>query len=1159
MNTSENKKTPKHWAQRFLLSKTFIIAVAVVVVYTLVGFFLVPYLIKRQMSRFAEETLKCRLTMEEVRVNPYALTMDIKNFDLKENDGSPLIAFRAFFINFQVSTVWNWAWTFADVRLDDPSLHIEMRPEGRLNLLDVVERFPKEEKERSGSSKEKGEGKAPFPRIVLEHIALNQGRLVFADRSDSTHASVTLEPIGLELRNFATLRDKKGMHSFEATLPQGGTLRWAGEMSVQPVWSEGSIEVKNLKVATVWKFLQDEVLLDKPEGEVAITARYQFAYDGKSPTLMIDGLKVLVSDLLLKAQGDELPIFSMEAIRLEEARLDLSTREFSVRELGLSRGRLEARVNEQGRFNFQELVRAGGDSKPAGTKRGGEPPWRFDFRAVSLEELSVNFSDRSRPYPLEIEAAKVGVKFHARLSYGPEKMQAHAEELGVTFSGVTWKEIAKEEPLATLDTLAVEGGRLDLEARQVSLESVRLEGGHLEALREKEGTVNLLRMVSGSGAGKIRKEIAEVGEKAKTEGQPWSVGIGVAEAGGFSVAFSDETLSPPATFNLENITMKLSDIQSDGRSPILFEASVGVKQGGSVKTKGRFMPSGKSIEATVQASNLSLTPLQPYLAQVSPLVLDSGALSLAGEVRQKEGRNGPSTTFSGNGDILDLLVLESDTGQRFLAWKSMKVNAMELSLRPDRLEIEEVCLTEPYGKLIIYEDQSVNFKKILRGQEEKAEEKKPTPKAEAPGGVAVNVRRIRIEKGNLDFADLSLRPQFAAKIHELNGAVVGLSTKEGERTQIQLEGRVDEYGTSKIQGQLEPFDAKRFTDVSMIFRNVEMTSLTPYSAKFAGYRIASGKLSLDLHYLIKDSELKGENQIILDKLTLGEKVDNPDAPNIPLNFALALLKDADDRIDIGLPVSGNLEDPQFSYGHLIWKALLNLFTKIITSPFRALSAMLGVEKENLGTIEFDLAKAVLAPPEQEKMKSLSEALAKRPQLTLKIQGRYDPAGDGAAMRSSAIRHEIARRIGRELAPGENAEPVDVGNPVVQQAIEGLVKERISPEAFAAAKEEALKKAAGAGKKAGKPVTKEDKGKPPALPADLSREFYTSLLQKLIETHPVTEGELQALGRRRAEAIKQELVAKWEVGEDRITVLDSRAAEEKSKETVASKLSLDVKG
>ena len=267
MDTPESKSLRSHWLMRVLLGKGFIIAVALMITYTMAGFFLAPYLIKRQATRFAQESLKCLVVMEEVRVNPFALTLDIRNFDLKERDGSPLLAFKAIFINFQISSLWRWAWIFADVRMDDPVVNLQIEPEGRINFIELADRIPKQKgNEGNTSRQEKAEGESRPPRVIFEHIALNQGRLVFTDRSGPTPGSIAVESIGLEFKNLSTLPGKKGIHSFEATLPHGGKLRGAGDVSLHPLWSEGRVEVEGFKTVSAWEFLQDELLLDKTGG-----------------------------------------------------------------------------------------------------------------------------------------------------------------------------------------------------------------------------------------------------------------------------------------------------------------------------------------------------------------------------------------------------------------------------------------------------------------------------------------------------------------------------------------------------------------------------------------------------------------------------------------------------------------------------------------------------------------------------------------------------------------------------------------------------------------------------------------------------------------------------------------------------------------------------
>jgi len=200
MDAPESKHLRQHWLMRVLLGKAFIIAVALMITYTMAGFFLAPYLIKRQATRFAREFLKCLVIMEEVRVNPYALTLDIRNFDLKERDGSPLLAFNAFFINFEISSPWRWACPFADVRLEGPAVNLEIMSGAASTLLILQTGSQRKKMRETLPGKKKAEREARPPRVIFEHIALNQGRLVFTDRSGPTPGSIALETIGLELK-----------------------------------------------------------------------------------------------------------------------------------------------------------------------------------------------------------------------------------------------------------------------------------------------------------------------------------------------------------------------------------------------------------------------------------------------------------------------------------------------------------------------------------------------------------------------------------------------------------------------------------------------------------------------------------------------------------------------------------------------------------------------------------------------------------------------------------------------------------------------------------------------------------------------------------------------------------------------------------------------
>jgi hypothetical protein len=495
------------------------------------------------------------------------------------------------------------------------------------------------------------------------------------------------------------------------------------------------------------------------------------------------------------------------------------------------------------------------------------------------------------------------------------------------------------------------------------------------------------------------------------------------------------------------------------------------------------------------------------------LKLAKGHVSARGKLTVSPGARTPSVRYQGDFQVADLR-LDEDDGDLFASWKSVGAARLTASVAPDKLEIPELRVSGANAKLIIEDDRSLNAARLLVKSEAKAASA-PSTGARFP----VDIGRVRIADGKLDFTDLSLRPQFAAKIHELNGVVVGLSTRGESQSQIELDGRVDEFGSARIRGKLNPFALAANTDVGVVFKNVDMVTASPYSMKFAGYRIAEGKISLDLQYKVRANKLEGANQIVIDRLTLGERVDSPDAIKLPLELAIAILKDSDGRIDLGLPVTGDLSDPQFSYGAIIWKAIGNVLTKIVTAPFRALGSLLGIDGAKLEAIEFDPGNDTASPPEREKLKNVAQLLAKRAQLNLSVPGQYNEAADGAALRSRAVRIEVFHRTGAKPDPALDPGPLNFEDRATRNAIKELYASR-----FGEAELDKQKKAAEAApaSAASAPklavwqrVGKIVQGEPQV--ADASA-FYGQLLERLYREQALAPDALTKLGARRAEAI-----------------------------------------
>ncbi|HEY5290711.1 MAG TPA: DUF748 domain-containing protein, partial [Burkholderiales bacterium] len=480
-------------------------------------------------------------------------------------------------------------------------------------------------------------------------------------------------------------------------------------------------------------------------------------------------------------------------------------------------------------------------------------------------------------------------------------------------------------------------------------------------------------------------------------------------------------------------------------------------------------------------------------------------------------------------------------------WKSLATESLKMTLSPDRIDIDELRLMAPAGRFAIAKDGTTNisraFAKIqpVTGESKpaateataasaaeptsapdaKAEEAKPG----AAGTFTVAVRRVRVDQGALDFSDESLSPGYVAKIYDLAGTANGLSSNHEARSQFVLEGRVDEFGYARLSGAVNPFAPRNRSAFRVQLRNIDLVTATPYAVRFAGYRIATGRLALDLNYRVRDSLIEGDNKITLDQFTLGEHVDSPDALKLPFELAVNLLKDADGTISLEVPVKGNLDDPQFSLAPLIWKAVGHFIGNIVAAPFRALAHLFGGGAgEDLGAIAFDPGRARLLPPEREKLVRVVEALDKHPELKLLIPAHYDTEADARAMKRAALNRDIGRRAGFAVAEDDEPGPVNIEDRPTRKALRTMFAERFAKAELDRLRTEAETKAGAAGTPAPSMTTRLRNfasGEPQLVD---TREFHQTLLRRLRESQTLAPGALAELAQQRALAIEAALKA-----------------------------------
>jgi outer membrane protein OmpA-like peptidoglycan-associated protein len=1121
---------------RILKNKLTIIIGALIILYSAAGFFLLPYLIQRYIPEMLKKRLGVEASLQEVKINPFAMTLEVKGFQMKESSGSALAGFQRLYVNFQASSLFRWAYTFDEVTIDGLSVNVVIEPDGKLNFAKLT-----------GSSKT-----APTPenkkskliRLLLQAFNLNQGRIDITDKRQTIPATESLTPLNIKLTNISTLPNREGPYTLTARSPDGTTLQWSGDVSLQPVHSEGVVKFEQIPLSTPWKFFRSYLNITQPEGHLSMETHYLIDLGEKKTTVNLDNLGIGLAGLSLQLEGAEKPFLKLQDVRLDVGKLDLMQHKVDALRFEIKGGGVDAIMDKDGIFNMQRIMALASSPNPApassSTATSQQAPWAVNVSDVKLEGISIDYNDQSNKPPVLFSTKEVGVGFKADINTGAPSMQVKVNDFGLTLKQIALGFKDAAEPVVQIGSLAISGGAVDLGARSASIAALELTDGSVDVVRRKDGTVNLMQLYN-KDAGKTPTSKNTQAEK----NEPWSYVLEKVAVSEFRTNYTDATVRPDKPLiGLEKIALNASHI--DGKSPIAYDAHLSVAQGGDLKASGMIDPATSAVKSDITVKDLSMPIAQPYLAlQTADLTLNSGLFSTQGTFdRTTSG----AMTYKGMVRIAKMQIMENGTKDTLLGWGELRTNDMRLGINPNGLVIDNLKLTGLESKFIISEDKKVNIVEAFKGKgSEPAESKTAAPVPEVPGNTfPVKVSRLNMENGNLSFADLSLRPQFATKMHELKGVVIGISSTAGARTQVELDGRVDEFGTSKITGEMNSFDPTQFTDITMAFRNLEMTNFTPYSGKFAGRKIDSGRLSLDLQYKIQNKQLDAKNKLVIEKLKLGEKVESPDAIHLPLDLAIAILKDSNGVIDLDLPVTGDLNDPNFHYGRIVWKAIVNVLTKLVTAPFRALGALFGSKEELLDSVTFDAGSKNIPPPEQEKLLKLLDVLQKRPQLKLTVTGRYSSDTDTQALKDLQVRRAVAEASSMKLEPGENPGPVDYSSADSQKRLSEIYISRYGQEAYDAIGAQLTPKE-------NPSDTKSKKGETlPAVedPGELSKLIYADLVKR----EQVDPAVLKQLADDRAQAIAAKLSGSG-LPQERVGIKPSEAA--KHGDALTSVLGLDA--
>ncbi|WP_423204315.1 DUF748 domain-containing protein [Pseudomonas kribbensis] len=781
---------------------------------------------------------------------------------------------------------------------------------------------------------------------------------------------------------------------------------------------------------------------------------------------------------------------------------------------------------------------------------GGQIDWKGNFSLIPIaSEGTLKVTDGQMkafwPYvrdavPLVLENGVVSLSTDYKLNLSKET-ELLLSNVAVSVAPFAIK-APDGRPLAKLDRLDVSETTVDLAKQQVVVGKIRSQKLETWAALEADGQLDWQKLFASQPSKPAAKAAAEpkstpaAADSPKTEpaapGKPWQVLLKDVQLRDYKVHLADRSAKPEVTLDVTPLNVDLQNFDSLNGSPFNVKLDAGLGKQGKINADGVVNLAPVTAQLNVKTQDIDLRVAQSYINPFIRLELRSGMLGSDLKVNLKS-TEPLALSVTGRAQVDQLHTLDTLKTRDFLKWQQVVVEGLNYQ-HGDSLSIDRINLFQPYARFMINDDRTTNIDDLLIPQPADSGTKTAAAKpASNSKPLGIHIGGIVINDGSANFADFSLTPNFATAIQQLNGQIGTIDSRQAKPASVDVKGKVDRYAPVTIKGAVNPFDPMASLDIATSFKRVELTTLTPYSGKFAGYRIRKGRLNLDLHYLITKGQLKAENKVVVEQLQLGEKVDSPDAVSLPLKLAIALLKDVDGKISIELPVTGDLNNPQFSVMPIVWQTLRNLIVKAAAAPFKLIGGLVsGGGSEDLGTVSFAPGSSELNKDAEAALVKLSQALKERPALRLEIEGTAAQSSDGPLLAEQRLEREYQYNYYKMLQRRGDKVPaqaslIQVPDNEKGPLLEGIYRTRL-------------------------------KTQPPAEWKDLGKEERTAKMRAdVIKFWSSSDVLLRQLGQDRASSIKDYLVDKGQLADDRVYFIDANLGEAESDGRVVTQMHLDA--
>nr|WP_149705231.1 DUF748 domain-containing protein [Campylobacter concisus] len=985
---------------------TGICVVSLLLIYTLLGFFGLPYAIKNIAPKYLKD-YNATLFVSDAKFNPFTFELNATNAEL--NTTSPLFSTKQIDLKLKPFSIFKKLVEIDIFRLDEPKVKITRDKKANFNFSNFISDDNATSEDNSTSS----------INFALNSAKIIKGSFSYSDQNLTKPFNVSFDDINYELSSLNTKKNSAGSHIFDSNSSLAHKIDLNGDIKLNPLKIEGNVSIKDFSIKPVAISFIDNDTLNLKNAIISLKINYALNADENATKINLKDGFLNVKGLSLDEGANELSLGELELPKFDldskiadktEAALNLSAVNLndisfksaiaaSVKSLNLNEISLLANLNEKSELNATAKLKSVGanalkideaDRNLANLKDINASNLNLNLvnnkTALTLEKIALNGINAPLSKSANANVASAGVT-NTSFTMDGNKSLASLDELSI--KNIELK--AKNKDIASVADMAIKSISFDLLKMALNIASVDVNKPKFTSELNDNGLSAVSELGFGeqsAKATKVAKHTKKVEKKAenksasKSKENEFKFDVKNISVNNADIALTHLFEGEKIAHKFDNLFVKVANLSSDFSKP--FDAKVAMKSSQKlnldVESKIKIEPLDVSAKIKLNDTNLP-----KYFAYAKPFLeadLASGQLESSAEISYAKDIKADAKV-----SIKDIR-LNGKKAEKLVAFKSLDLE--KISFAKNDLTISGVSLNSPFIKAHLSKERKFNLSQIVKEDKNKAKtEAKPESKKVASkkeDELKFSVKNFSLKNGEVDFSDASLFMPFATTISKLNGKLTDIDKKRPSSGEFQ--GVVGKNGFAQITAKLFPFELKQNTDIKLDFKDIDLTDITPYSGQFVGYKIKKGKLNLNLNYSVADSKLNGSNFINFDSLTLGEKVESKDAVNLPLSLAISILSDQNNQINIDLPVEGNLDDPDFKYGGVIWAAVKKLFADITLAPFRFLGNALGLGNKDLSSIDFLAGSSELISSEAPKIADFIKLTGSKPKMKLSITPTY---------------------------------------------------------------------------------------------------------------------------------------------------------------------------